>query len=98
MGRCIRKEFIACKVERDGLASGFAVVIQASRRRTRYLSIVESRSGRVGTKLPGLDGKLYSTLFIFLLHDLSIAVKAYNSRHSKGKAMQGLSLQIGLSQ
>ena len=67
VGRCIRKEFIACKVERDGLASGFAVVIQASRRRIRCLSIVGLLSERAGTKLPNKNGKPYSILSGFLL-------------------------------
>lgn len=35
----IRKECTLCNVEREGLASGFAVVIVARRRRTRALSI-----------------------------------------------------------
>ena len=92
--RCIRKEFIACKVERDGLASGFAVVIQASRRRIRCLSIVGLLSERPGTKLPKKNDKPYSILSGFLLHDLAITVKAYNCRQSKGKVMQELSLRI----
>lgn len=35
----IRKECTLCRVERDGLAVGFAVVIRARCRRTRVLSI-----------------------------------------------------------
>lgn len=67
-GRCIRKEFIACKVERDGLASGFAVVIQARRRRTRCLSIKILFPGRQGTNLSKGIGQPYSVNSVSLPH------------------------------
>ena len=35
----IRKEWTLCRVEREGLVSGFAIVIAARRRRTKALSI-----------------------------------------------------------
>ena len=59
---------MACKVERDGLASGFAVVIQASRRRIKCLSIRGPSPGRVDRKLPKLKCKPYSILSGLLIH------------------------------
>lgn len=47
-GLSIRKELTACRVERDGFASGLAHVIHASRRRIYDLSMTLSESPRLG--------------------------------------------------
>lgn len=50
----MRKKFTAWSVERDGFASGLALVIHASRRRIKDLSIVSFMLGELlGWKLPG---------------------------------------------